>query len=254
MSRRLPRSLPGTLLVLALALATIAVGIVAPAGAPLGATARAATAAYRLYWFKDPSGASFYARWNPCAPVHYRINLAYASPTYAVRVAAARDLDAALRTVTRDTGIRFAFDGYTRSFPQRVGGSFARWKAPAPLTIAWAYPGSGTGRSNILRAGYLGEGGFSVSMTSRGSRWISKIDKGYVVLNASYTRGRTYAPGTVNHKLLLLHELGHAMGLDHYGSTTQVMYPTLLSRRVADYQPGDRSGLARVGRSAGCIR
>ena len=53
---------------------------------------------------------------------------------------------------------------------------------------------------------------------------------------------------------LILHELGHAMGLNHTRNTGQIMYPMLRSRSRTAYAAGDRTGLERVGRNAGCIR
>jgi predicted Zn-dependent protease len=49
-----------------------------------------------------------------------------------------------------------------------------------------------------------------------------------------------------------LHELGHAMGLAHVGDTRQLM-ATVLPRTVTDLQRGDRAGLVKVGRPAGCV-
>ena len=48
-----------------------------------------------------------------------------------------------------------------------------------------------------------------------------------------------------------LHELGHAMGLGHVGDRTQLMASVLPA--VSDLQAGDRAGLQRVGRAAGCV-
>jgi predicted Zn-dependent protease len=49
-----------------------------------------------------------------------------------------------------------------------------------------------------------------------------------------------------------LHELGHAMGLAHVGDNRQLM-ATVLPRSAADLQNGDRAGLVKVGRPAGCV-
>jgi len=50
-----------------------------------------------------------------------------------------------------------------------------------------------------------------------------------------------------------MHELGHAVGLDHTTDATQIMYPTL-TRKPARWGTGDRRGLAYLGRSRGCLR
>jgi predicted Zn-dependent protease len=52
---------------------------------------------------------------------------------------------------------------------------------------------------------------------------------------------------------LLLHELGHAVGLRHVSDDSQVMYPVIGKTSPAGYAAGDRTGLAKVGRGAGCM-
>ena len=51
---------------------------------------------------------------------------------------------------------------------------------------------------------------------------------------------------------LLLHELGHAIGLDHMTDKRQVMYPVILPQ-AAQYASGDLRGLAAVGAAQGCF-
>jgi hypothetical protein len=49
----------------------------------------------------------------------------------------------------------------------------------------------------------------------------------------------------------VLHELGHIMGLDHVASKAELMEPS--GGLVTDLGPGDREGLAQLGRPAGCL-
>jgi hypothetical protein len=66
-----------------------------------------------------------------------------------------------------------------------------------------------------------------------------------VVLNADHNRlyARGFGAGTTR-GALLLHEIGHVMGLGHVGTTRELMYPTMLERGSSNYKSGDRTGLA----------
>ena len=50
----------------------------------------------------------------------------------------------------------------------------------------------------------------------------------------------------VEAKAVLLHELGHLVGLDHTADETQLMYSEA-QFNVQDYRDGDRRGLAALG-------
>jgi len=65
-------------------------------------------------------------------------------------------------------------------------------------------------------------------------------------LSGGFGKGKTIGA-------LLLHEIGHAMGLDHAGATSQIMYPSLQSGFRGRYEAGDLAGLHALGAEQGCL-
>ncbi len=197
-----------------------------------------------------PGGALL--RWNPCAAIHYRVNTAQAPKGVGVLI----DVKAAIARVAKATGIRFVYDGPTSVIPQAGYGQKTKPGHPLPLVIAWAKPGRVKGGSSTLPAYDDGYGGYAwQSWTAGGVVHKPRIVSGFVVLSTkpavAYRRG--FGAGITRGELLL-HELGHAMGLNHVSNAKQIMYPVIISRPKAEYGVGDRTGLRLVGRTRGCIR
>ncbi len=191
-------------------------------------------------------------RWNPCQPVHYGVNTTFAPKGVGVMT----DLKAAVARVHQATGLTFVYDGPTTVIPQVGYGVNARPGHFLPLVIAWAAPGKGRGHSTLI-ATTAGVGG-NVTRAWYTGRVLHKarIVSGYVIINTRPdVKARPgFGPGVTTGELFL-HELGHAVGLQHTADTRQIMYPTVVTgaRTRAEYQPGDLVGLRKVGRKAGCI-
>jgi hypothetical protein len=191
----------------------------------------------------NPDGSPI--RWNPCQPIHYVTNLAQAPAN------AAADIGGALARVTSATGILFVNDGSTNEVPvaNRPTQQARYGNGWAPVLIAWSTPN----QSNLLPGGgVVGEGGATWISPGGGAR--SEFVTGVVVLDASASS--SLAPGFgggLTTGDLLLHEIGHVVGLGHTADPSQVMYPDIVSRPTSAYGAGDSSGLARLGAGAGCI-
>jgi hypothetical protein len=179
-------------------------------------------------------------RWNPCAPIHYKINTQLVGSGEVSRVLSA------VATVSKATGLRFVYDGSTGYVPEK-----GQWDQPSDLVIGFAnHDGMSYGSSYLSGANQLGEGGFQSTYTSwNGTISSYKITKGYAVIDAK-------AYGWSSEKVkndTLLHELGHAVGLNHARFTSTIMYPIIGSNSPDGYTAGDLTGLQKVGASQGCI-
>ncbi|TAK70689.1 MAG: matrixin family metalloprotease [Actinomycetota bacterium] len=201
------------------------------------------------------AGSPLAARWNPCqAQITVRANVAAAGRNAAARRSAVRDVKGALARLSAATGMRFVYQGRTSYVPRGPGWAGAN---PAEIVVAWVTPGGRRSSDLLSRSGaggVAGTGGVAYSMWSGGPGSGAEIGRGYVVLNAAARQ--SFKPGFgagVTRGDLLLHELGHAVGLQHVSSASEVMYPVIVPRKVAGYSAGDLAGLAAVGAAAGCI-
>ena len=189
------------------------------------------------------------ARWNPCAPIPYKVNLGRTT------AGALKDVKTAIKMIEKASGLDFAYKGTTSVIPRRGYGM--GFGDPPPLVVAWARPGEGKGRSNLLSGrNQYGIGGYAsiFEFTPEGKPGKQKIVSGYVVLDVVSNRlpagFGTHSGGARGG--LLLHELAHVVGLEHVNDRTQVMYPLMISRSTLGN--GDKAGLKKVGRAAGCLQ
>ena len=169
-------------------------------------------------------------------------------------------MNSAFRRVSNRTGIPFSYAGRTSEIPNNgANDSWSSRQKAAEIVVAWVNQSRPKYRSNLLTnggSGYgSGVGGWMMrAWTDSNGKWQAAIGRGFVVMNAGhndiYRAG--FGKGTTR-GALLLHEIGHAVGLGHVGTTREIMYPTMLSRELSRYKEGDRTGLKRVGRPLGCI-
>lgn len=195
-----------------------------------------------------------YARWDPCKPIYWRVN-----PRWAPKGALA-DLRGAFARVHAASGLTFVYRGTTTLVPGTA--AYAKANTDGYIIVAWAPDGSTTLIPKAPRGlpRLMGRAG-GVSTTRYGAtdgKLYATIDKAYVLLSTSFPTlaggfgwGNRYGwQGTRG--LLDMHELSHAVGLDHARGTTQVMYPAA-QHMLANWGAGDLAGLRLVGRAAGCV-
>ena len=213
--------------------------LAATAGQPAAARPAALTSAtYRFSSILD--GAP--VRWNPCQAIHWRTNTGR-GPAGGLDV-----LRAAVAHMAALTGTSWVYDGATASVPSTSYLPTTPTNVNKPVLLGWT---DGTA-SDLLR----GRPAQVLGMTR--TVWFG-IDDG-MGHRAAATRGAVVAldrtdhlplRGTQSWSATALHELGHVMGLDHPGDARQLMAATLPN--VTDLQTGDKAGLTRLGRAAGCV-
>jgi Matrixin len=225
--------------------ATATLGAVALCS-PFATGAQAATGDYAVMKATLHSGAKVTARWNPCqAAITYRVNLG--GVPAAKRTALLSDVKSSVQKLAAADGMTYRYTG-TTSFVPKQGNLTS---APAEIVVAAVAPGA---TDFSLPKNALGFGGVIWSTWYGGGREGAAVVRGYVVLSpAAMTSLKPgFGPGQTRGNVIL-HELGHASGLDHVDSTDELMNPVLTSSAPNGFGAGDRTGLKKVGARAGCI-
>lgn len=164
-------------------------------------------------------------RWDPCKPIPVHVN--YAGAPAGAKTAVER----AVKMVADASGMRVHVAG-TSTEKARNDGSVPI--VDGRLTIGWA---------DFGHPMLIGYGGPSYSYVARGHL---QIFAGGVAMNSAWK------PTGDQLTLGLMHEIGHAVGLDHPSDPGQVMYHQMQHGRKVAWGDGDLIGLRALGDRSGC--
>lgn len=191
-------------------------------------------------WGVQPDGSP--VRWNPCAPIRWKLNPAHAPEQ------GREALSLAMARITAVSGLEFEFVGMTDEVPasdRRLVTGSSDDPSWAPVLIAWMpsdsidLPLSDQQRGVAVPVA-VREGNDRVFVT------------GQVLLNADKRLLPMFEDRHASWGAVLLHELGHLVGLDHVDDPAQLMAPTPGFGEVL-LGEGDKAGLEAVGADGGCL-
>ena len=164
------------------------------------------------------------ARWDPCSTLKWKLVVG------GVSNAVSTEVFAAMNALNKGTGLEFIFE---------EGGSATDLQNPPAntLVIAVGVKSMNPHAAGSTRVKYARNESLSIRITSA-----------VVTLNPSILKHRARSFDFVTP--VLLHELGHSVGLSHVSDPSDIMFAKLVNR--TRYQESDLSKLALVGASRGC--
>lgn len=190
------------------------------------------------YAFLHETSAGQPMTFNTCGPLRVVINEA-SRPIDAVGL-----VEEAVEEVSEASGLAMEIVGRTNEAPglNRPVEQARYGPGWAPILIAWTDPDVIPG----LEGGVIGLGGprSLINRTTGDSYYVS----GQVALDSPDVKEMLADGQSDEARSVIMHELAHVLGLGHVNSPFELMYKRNLG--LGQLGPGDREGLARLGRAA----
>lgn len=189
-------------------------------------------------------------RWDPCTTVRVRVT------SSDLPGGAVAEVKTALRRVNLQSGLRLRYVGRTDFVPEQGDATFP---SDLDLVVSFVKPGEHPlFPAEGAAAGYGGAWGSYT--TSPNGTSTPRITHGYAMFNAEmwpqiaagYGRGPEVGyQGTRGQ--LLLHELGHAVGMGHAPAEAPQLLRPMMTRMFATWGNGDAASLRKLGLEQGCV-
>ena len=183
------------------------------------------------------------ARWDPCTVIGWRINAAQATS------GALADTKAAFYKLSQATGFTFKYRGTTSGIPQADSNSWM--PNDTQIVVAWIHKKQSSIFDSIPTADAAGMPYYLTGYHNGDGTSAYRIAKGSVVIDSTLKLKGGFASG-ITRGDVLMHELGHVMGLAHINTTAEMMNP-VMTRGAARYGKGDLAGLEQHGAKLGCL-
>ncbi|MDO9456628.1 matrixin family metalloprotease [Nocardioides sp.] len=184
---------------------------------------RGSSSTYRFLEVDDLSDLPY--RWSSCDPIRYVVNPDGAPDGWE------DTLDEALAAVSDGTGLAFESEGRSDDGPS--DSRFARGNRPLPVLISWVTPEE----ESALDGDVVGVAG----PTSLGDVYVT----GTVFLDAPAFADMEERGEDDLERAVLMHELGHLVGLNHVEDDRQLMYKSTTFQ--TSFGEGDLEGLRILG-------
>lgn len=165
--------------------------------------------------------------YNPCSTIRVAVNTANA-PENADKL-----VSLAVEIIAEASGLDLVFGGVTSETPEYRDGKMRR-PASGQVLVVW----SDDKETPELKGSPVGIGGSATRLTPEGLPGWHAF--GAITLDGPDVEGFS-DDALVG---ILLHELGHVLGLSHVESSAEVMHPWARTKNLG---PGDREGLAILG-------